>query len=87
MIKEMIRVLKPTGQLFIRAASDIGLQEKTPQGEQGRYLLPDGSTRYLMSDILIQEIVEKNGLKFIEPIKTTNVNNLRCMTTLILEKE
>jgi len=86
MIDDMVRVLKPAGQLFIRAASDIGLKNKTPQQEQGRYLLPDGSTRFLMSEVMIQEITERYALKFVEPIKTTNVNNLRCMTTLVLEK-
>jgi ubiquinone/menaquinone biosynthesis C-methylase UbiE len=86
MINDMIRVLKPKGHLFIRTASDIGLNEKTAQKEQGSFLLPDGSIRFLITEKMIHDIIERHSLKLVEPIKTTNVNNLRCMTTLVLEK-
>lgn len=86
MMGEMARVLKPKGQLFIRLASDLGLKGIVPQKEHGRFLLPDGSIRFLVNERIIHEITEKYTLKYVEPIKTTNVNNLRCMTTLVLEK-
>lgn len=86
MFQELIRVLAPGGQIFIRTASDIGLHEKTPQKESGKFLLPDGSIRFLITEEMIHQLVDKYQLKFVEPIKTTNVNNLRCMTTLVLRK-
>ncbi len=86
MFTEMIRVLKPQGQLFIRMASDIGLNGHKTNDTSGRYFLPDGSIRYLITQQKINELTEVFNLEFIEPIKTTNVNNLRCMTTLVFRK-
>lgn len=84
---ELVRILKPGGTLFIRLASSIGIEnliQKTANPWQ--WLLPDESTRFLVNEELIHEIVQHHMLTFIEPIKTTNVQNLRCMTTLVLQK-
>lgn len=87
MFAEMIRVLKPQGQLFIRMASDIGLNGHKTNDTSGKYFLPDGSTRYLITQQMIKKLTETFSLEFIEPIKTTNVSDLRCMTTLVLRKK
>jgi len=87
MFAEMIRVLKPQGQLFIRMASDIGLIGHKTNDTSGKYFLPDGSIRYLISQQKIKELTDTFSLEFIEPIKTTNVSDLRCMTTLVLRKK
>ena len=84
MIHELNRVLKPEGSLFIRMTSIFGLESDVIPKE-GQYLLPDGSHRFLLTNVLIDKI--KSNFKFIEPLKTVNVNNLRCMSTLVLEKE
>ncbi|MFY0651132.1 MAG: class I SAM-dependent methyltransferase [Cyclobacteriaceae bacterium] len=83
---EHVRVLKRSGQFFIRMTSDIGLNNLTPEDDYGRFHLPDGSMRYLITEKVIQELMEKHNLEFIEPIKTTNVNNQRHMTTLVFRK-
>lgn len=86
MMKEMIRVLKPGGSLFIRMTSNIGIENKiTPIGN-GVYHIPDGSTRFLLTPSLLNEIVQENNLSFVEPLKTVNVDNIRCMSTLVLTK-
>jgi ubiquinone/menaquinone biosynthesis C-methylase UbiE len=83
MINELQRVLKPTGTLFIRMTSEFGIESKiVKKGYQ--FLLPDGSLRFLLNNDLITQL--KTNFKFIEPLKTVNVNNLRCMSTLVLEK-
>ena len=86
MVRSLWRVLKPGGYLFARLASDIGIEELVVSRGNRRYLLPDGSERFLVNeDILLRYTRELNGTLY-EPIKTTNVQNLRCMTTWCLQK-
>ena len=86
MLLEMWRKLKPDGILFIRLASSIGIEDKIVPTRNGRYNLPDGSERFLVDEkFLISKTEELDG-SLIEPVKTTNVQNLRCMTTWVLQK-
>jgi len=87
MMEEMVRVLKPSGSLFIRMTSDIGIENKVKAIENGVYLIPDGSTRFLLTPTLLHSMLQENNLSFIEPLKTVNVDNVRCMTTLVLMKK
>ena len=86
MMNEMVRVLKPRGSLFIRMTSNIGIENKVVPVGNGVYHIPDGSSRFLLTPLLLEEITEENNLAFIEPLKTVNVENVRCMSTLVLEK-
>lgn len=86
MITEMWRVLKNGGLFFARLASSIGIEDKIESLGNGRYYLPDDSERFLVDEeLLISTTNQLNGI-WIEPLKTTNVQNLRCMTTWILRK-
>jgi tellurite methyltransferase len=85
-LSEMWRVLKPSGILFARLASTIGIENKVEKLTERRYLLPDGSERFLVDEEMLIAATEQLGGMFIEPIKTTNVQNLRCMTTWIIRK-
>jgi tellurite methyltransferase len=84
MVSEMVRVLQPKGSLFIRMTSDIGIEHKVHPLAGGVYQIPDGSTRFLLTRDLLAETLQKNKLTFLEPFKTVNVNDLRCMSTLVL---
>lgn len=86
MIEEMWRVLKPAGLMFARLASTIGIEDKVEKITERRYLLPDGSERFLVDEKMLIAAAERLGGSFIEPIKTTNVQNLRSMTTWIIRK-
>lgn len=86
MFAEMVRVLKPGGQLFVRMTSDIGLTGVKPKGTEGKFVLPDGSCRYLITRDAISKLTVDYQLTLEEPVKTTNVDNARCMTTLVLRK-
>lgn len=86
MIQSMWRVLKPGGYLFARLASDIGIESLVQNIGNGRYLLPDGSERFLVNQQLLLQYTDSLQGKLHEPIKTTNVQNLRCMTTWCLQK-
>ena len=87
MLAEMVRVLKPDGSLFIRMTSDIGIEKKVKHIENGVYHIPDGSIRFLLTPALLKEAMHENNLSFIEPLKTVNVDNVRCMSTLVLRKD
>jgi SAM-dependent methyltransferase len=83
---EAWRVLRPGGLLFARLASKQGLEAQiVPRGDE-RYLLPDGSERYLVDDERLLELGERLGGRLLDPLKTVNVQGLRCMCTWVLEK-
>ena len=86
MLREMWRVLKPSGLFFARLASTISIEEKIEKITERRYLLPDGSERFLVDEEMLVSITENLGGAFVEPLKTTNVQNLRAMTTWVIRK-
>jgi SAM-dependent methyltransferase len=86
MIEEMWRVLSKGGLFFARLASMIGIEEKIKLIEERRYSLPDGSERFLVDEQFLISATNQLGGVWVEPLKTTNVQNLRCMTTWVLRK-
>ncbi|WP_342645679.1 class I SAM-dependent methyltransferase [Mucilaginibacter sp. CSA2-8R] len=86
MLTGIWQVLKPGGYLFARLASNIGIESLVQPLGNNRYLLPDGSERFLVSEQDLMHYTQKLNGYLHEPIKTTNVQNLRCMTTWCLQK-
>jgi len=86
MLDSMWRVLKPGGFFFARLASNIGIENKVVSLGNGRYHLPDGTDRFLVDEQMLLKYPGKLKALQHEPIKTTNVQNLRCMTTWCLKK-
>jgi len=87
MLRSMWRVLKPGGLFFARLASDIGLETLMLPAGHGRYWMPDGTERFLVNEKMLLDYTRLLNAKLYEPIKTTNVQNMRCMTTWCLQKE
>jgi SAM-dependent methyltransferase len=85
MLRAMFNVLKPGGYFFARLASDIGIEQLVKPLGNDRYLLPDGSERFLVNEQTLLKYTGELGILY-EPIKTTNVQNLRCMTTWCVQK-
>jgi tellurite methyltransferase len=86
MLRSIWRVLKPGGYLFARLASDIGIEHLVKPVGDSRFALPDGSERFLVNEQVLMEYTLDLGGELFEPIKTTNVQNLRCMTTWCVKK-
>ena len=86
MVNEMWRVLRTGGIFFARLASTIGIEKRVELIEGRRYHLPDGSDRFLVDEAMLHQVTASLGGEFIEPIKTTIVENLRAMTTWVLIK-
>lgn len=87
MLKEMVRVLQPGGSLFIRMTSDTGIEDKVSLVSDGVYDIPDGSRRFLLTRTLLNDCMQEYNLSFLEPLKTVNVDDIRCMSTLVLQKK
>ena len=86
MIDEMYRVLALDGNLFIRMASVFGMESQIEPVSEHKYLLPDGSTRFLLTPELRKEIDQRYNFRYQEPLKTAVVENTRSMSTLVLQK-
>jgi SAM-dependent methyltransferase len=85
MLGEIWRVLARGGLFFARLASSIGL-EPLLTDTTGRVRLPDGSDRFVVDERLLLDTTYELGATLLDPIKTTNVQNQRCMTTWVLQK-
>jgi SAM-dependent methyltransferase len=85
MLREMWRVLAPGGLFFARLATSIGI-ERHLSSATGRVRLPDGSDRFVVDERTILAWTSDLGGRLVDPIKTTNVQNQRCMTTWVMEK-
>jgi tellurite methyltransferase len=85
MLEEMWRVLAPGGLFFARLATSIGLERHLPS-TTGRMRLPDGSERFVVDEATLLTWTSKLGGTLVDPLKTTNVQNSRCMTTWVIEK-
>ncbi len=88
MVRAMWRVLKPGGLLFCRLASTIGMDTERPfQPIAGRkFLMPGGMEWYLVDAALLTRLTEELGGELVDPLKTTVVQGVRCMTTWVMRK-
>ena len=85
MLEEMWRVLAPGGLFFARLATSIGL-ERQLSSSTGRVRLPDGSERFVVDERTLLDWTSRLGGTLADPLKTTNVQNARCMTTWVMQK-
>ncbi|MGB9153025.1 MAG: class I SAM-dependent methyltransferase [Alphaproteobacteria bacterium] len=84
MLSELWRVLKPGGMFFSRLGSRIGMDFERVQG--GRYVVGDGSVWFLVDEEMLTQLVEEMNAVLVDPLKTTIVQDYRCMTTWVLRK-
>lgn len=86
MLQAMWDVLATGGFFFCRLSSTIGVESYITSLGNGRYELPSGTQWYLVDQQTLITYTEKLGGEWMEPIKTTNVQNQRAMTTWCLRK-
>jgi tellurite methyltransferase len=84
MLQSLWRVLKPGGLLFCRLASTIGMPHQHITGH--RYLAPDGTERFCVDEAFLMQLTRQLDGQLVDPIKTTVVQNQRCMTTWVIRK-
>jgi tellurite methyltransferase len=80
------RLLRPGGLFFCRLASTIGMEDRfAPLGNR-RFTLPDGSERLLVDEPWLLRLGSELGGELVDPLKTTVVQDRRCMTTWVLRR-
>jgi tellurite methyltransferase len=84
MMGELWRVLRPGGMLFCRLGSRIGMDFERIGGNV--YRVGDGSEWYLVDEEMLLELTEELNGVMVDPLKTTVVQDYRCMTTWVLRK-
>jgi tellurite methyltransferase len=86
MLEGSWRLLAPGGVFFCRLASSIGMETRfSPLGDR-RFALPDGTERFLVDEPYLLRLTEELGGVLLDPLKTTVVQNLRCMTTWVVKR-
>jgi hypothetical protein len=48
--------------------------------------MPDGSERYLVNEAMLMRWTQQLGGRLLDPLKTTIVQDQRCMTTWVVRK-
>jgi SAM-dependent methyltransferase len=84
MLAEIWRVLKPGGMLFCRLGSRIGMDFERIR--ENIFLIPDGSKWFLVDQEMLLGLTEEMNAVLVDPLKTTIVQDYRCMTTWVLRK-
>jgi tellurite methyltransferase len=84
MLSELWRVLRPGGMLFCRLGSRIGMTFERVR--DNIYLIADGSEWFLVDEKMLLDLGEKMNAVLVDPLKTTVVQDYRCMTTWVLRK-
>jgi SAM-dependent methyltransferase len=84
MLAELWRVLRPGGMLFCRLGSRIGMDFEPVHGNI--FVVGDGSQWYLVDEEMLMDLVEEMNAVLVDPLKTTIVQDYRCMTTWVLRK-
>jgi tellurite methyltransferase len=87
MVQELWRVVAPEGLFFVRLASSIGLEHRIGPVAGVQVRLPDGSDRFVVDEAMLLAWTDRLGGELVDPIKTTNVQQQRCMTTWCLRKK
>lgn len=86
MLRGAWRLVKPNGLFFCRLASSIGMEGRfTPLGGR-RFALPDGTERFLVDEPYLLALTSELGGALLDPLKTTVVQDRRCMTTWVLRR-
>ena len=86
MLQGTWRMVRPGGMLFCRLASSIGMEDRVTPIAGRRHRLADGSDRYLVDEALLMALTRDLGGELLDPIKTTVVQDQRCMTTWVVRK-
>lgn len=86
MLQGSWRLLRPGGLFFCRLASVIWMESRMRPLGGRRFTLPDGSERYLVDEALLLSLTARLGGRLLDPLKTTVVQDQRCMTTWVVQK-
>ncbi len=84
MVEELWRVLRVGGLLFCRLGSRIGMDFERVRGNVFR--IGDGSEWFVVDEPALLDMTRQMNAVMVDPLKTTVVQDYRCMTTWVLRK-
>ena len=84
MLADLWRVLKPGGMLFCRLGSRIGMDFERVRADI--FIIGDGQEWFLVDEEMLLSLTEEMNAVLVDPLKTTIVQDYRCMTTWVLRK-
>jgi SAM-dependent methyltransferase len=84
MVEAMWRRVRPGGMLFCRLGSRIGMEFERVRGNVFR--IGDGAEWFLVDEAVLLKMTEQMGGVLVDPLKTTVVQDYRCMTTWVVRK-
>jgi SAM-dependent methyltransferase len=84
MVEELWRLVRPGGMLFCRLGSRIGMEFERVQGHV--YRIGDGSEWLLVDEAALLDMTRQMDAVLVDPLKTTIVQDYRCMTTWVVRK-
>ncbi len=84
MVSELWRVLRLGGMLFCRLGSRIGMDFERVR--EHIFRIGDGSEWFLVDEAVLLRMTEQMDGVLVDPLKTTVVQDYRCMTTWVLRK-
>jgi SAM-dependent methyltransferase len=84
MVEELWRVLRPGGMMFCRLGSRIGMEFE--EVREHVFRIGDGSEWFLVDEDELLELTAQLGGILMDPLKTTIVQDHRCMTTWVVRK-
>jgi 2-polyprenyl-3-methyl-5-hydroxy-6-metoxy-1,4-benzoquinol methylase len=84
MVEELWRVIRPGGMLFCRLGSRIGMNFERLRGNIFR--INDGAEWFLVDEAELMQMTQQMNAVMVDPLKTTIVQDHRCMTTWVLRK-
>jgi SAM-dependent methyltransferase len=82
------RLLASGGLFFCRLATTIGLEAQVASVAPStrRFVLPDGTERYLVDEAFLMSRTRELGGQLLDPLKTTIVQHQRSMTTWVVRR-
>jgi tellurite methyltransferase len=87
MMDEMWRVLSSGGVFFARLATTIGQEGMLESRGGRRFVLLDGTERFLVDEAMLMATTARLGATLLDPLKTSVVQSLRSMATWVLRKD
>jgi tellurite methyltransferase len=84
MLAGLWRAVKPGGMLFCRLGSRIGMNFERIRDNLFR--IGDGSEWFLVDEKMLLDLTDEMNAILVDPLKTTIVQDYRCMTTWVLRK-
>ncbi|MAG57790.1 MAG: SAM-dependent methyltransferase [Planctomycetes bacterium] len=89
MVERLRALLRPGGLCFSRLATTIGIETlvRPSAGRPAGWVdLPDGSARFAVDLDTLLSLTNRLGAELVGPIKTVNVQNLRCMSNWVWKR-